>query len=65
MFHSETIGTDEARLFRSETAATRDSARRLGLVSLEQMVATTVAAIEGSPEGVRILGVPEIRTGRL
>jgi len=44
---------------------TRESARRLGLVTLEQMVATLLAAIESPPEGVRILGVPEIRAGQL
>ena len=41
--------------------STRESAQRLGLVTIEQMVATMVAAIEAPPEGVRILGVPEIR----
>jgi len=44
---------------------TRESARRLGLVTIQQMVATMVAAIEAPPEGVRILGVPEIRAGQM
>lgn len=41
--------------------ATRESARRLGLVTLEQMVAALVACVEMKPQHVRILGVPEIR----
>ena len=46
--------------------ATRESARRLGLVTLAQMVAAIVQCIERGPEGTgiqgtRILGVPEIR----
>lgn len=46
--------------------ATRESARRLGLVTLAQMVAALVQCIERGPEGTgirrtRILGVPEIR----
>ena len=45
---------------------TRESARRLGLVTLAQMVAAIVQCIERGPEGTgiqgpRILGVPEIR----
>jgi len=40
---------------------TRDSARRLGLVTLSQMIQTMVLAVERPPEGVRILEVPEIR----
>ena len=42
--------------------STRDSAERLGLVHLRDMVAALVAAIESPPaSGVRIVGVPEIR----
>jgi uncharacterized protein YbjT (DUF2867 family) len=40
---------------------TRDSALRLGLVSLSQMVAALVSAVENPVEGVRFAGVPEIR----
>jgi uncharacterized protein YbjT (DUF2867 family) len=41
--------------------ATRESAQRLGLVTLEQMVGALVRSIENPACGVRILGVPEIR----
>jgi uncharacterized protein YbjT (DUF2867 family) len=41
--------------------STRESARRLGLVTIEQMVSTLVQSIENPANGVRILGVPEIR----
>ncbi len=44
--------------------ATREGARRLGLVTAEQMIAAMVGAIERPPAGVRVLGVPEIRTAR-
>ena len=45
---------------------TRESAQRLGLVSLGNMVATLQRAIEGSPpSGVRIVEVAEIRRARL
>jgi uncharacterized protein YbjT (DUF2867 family) len=40
---------------------TRAGARRLGLVTLEQMTAALVAAVETPPTGVRIVTVPEIR----
>ena len=40
---------------------TRDSALRLGLVNLSQMVAALVSAVENPVEGVRFAGVPEIR----
>jgi uncharacterized protein YbjT (DUF2867 family) len=40
---------------------TRDSARRLGLVTLPQMVAALVGAVERPARGVRIVEVPEIR----
>ena len=41
--------------------STRESAQRLGLVTIEQMVAALVRAVENPPQGVRIWGVPEIR----
>jgi len=41
--------------------ATRAGALRLGLVKLRDMVSAMVAAIEQPPQGVRVLGVPEIR----
>jgi uncharacterized protein YbjT (DUF2867 family) len=40
---------------------TREAARRLGLVSLEQMVAALRGAVENPPEGVRVVEVPGIR----
>jgi hypothetical protein len=41
--------------------ATRQGAQRLGLVTLEHMVQALLSAIESPVEGIRILGVPEIR----
>ena len=41
--------------------STRESARRLGLVSVEQMIATMARAIADPPSGVRVWEVPEIR----
>lgn len=41
--------------------ATRDSARRLGLVTLDEMTGALVHAVENPRRGVRILEVPEIR----
>jgi len=40
---------------------TREGARRLGLVTLEQMLAALVHAVENPATGVRIVEVPEIR----
>jgi uncharacterized protein YbjT (DUF2867 family) len=40
---------------------TRESAQRLGLVKIEQMVGALVRSVENPAQGVRILGVPEIR----
>jgi uncharacterized protein YbjT (DUF2867 family) len=40
---------------------TRDSARRLGLVTVRQMVATLVNAVENPPSRERLIEVPEIR----
>jgi uncharacterized protein YbjT (DUF2867 family) len=45
--------------------ATRDTARRLGLVTLAQMVATLTDAVENPPAGIRIIEVPEIRKAAL
>ncbi|HEX8692686.1 MAG TPA: NAD(P)H-binding protein [Longimicrobium sp.] len=44
---------------------TRDGARRLGLVTLEQMVAALVEAAGNPARGVRIVPVEEIRRARL
>ena len=41
--------------------ATSEGARRLGLVTLEQMTAALIEAVEYPVEGVRVMGVPEIR----
>ena len=40
----------------------REGARRLGLVTLEQMIRALVVAVENPAQGVRVVGVPEIRT---
>ncbi|MGH9510037.1 MAG: SDR family oxidoreductase [Terriglobales bacterium] len=42
--------------------ATRASAQRLGLVTLPEMLAALVAAVEDPPAGVRIVEVPQIRS---
>ena len=44
--------------------ATRESARRLGLVSVEQMVGSLVRAVAEPTTGIRIWEVPEIRLNR-
>jgi uncharacterized protein YbjT (DUF2867 family) len=41
--------------------ATRTSARRLGLVTIGQMVRALIWAVENPPAQIRILDVPEIR----
>jgi len=41
--------------------ATRDTARRLGLVTLRQMLAALVHAVEQPAAGLRVLDVPHIR----
>lgn len=41
--------------------ATRESALRLGLVTLRQMVGAIVQAIENPPQSARVVEVPEIR----
>jgi len=43
---------------------TREGARRLGLLTVGQMVGALVASIERGPGGVRILDVPAIRAAR-
>jgi uncharacterized protein YbjT (DUF2867 family) len=43
---------------------TRDSARRLGLVTVEQMIGSLVRAVVEPPSGVRVWEVPEIRLTR-
>ncbi|HET9402926.1 MAG TPA: NAD(P)H-binding protein [Candidatus Acidoferrales bacterium] len=48
-----------------KTPTTRDSARRLGLVTREQMIAALVNAVENPPAGVKVVEVPEIRNSRL
>jgi uncharacterized protein YbjT (DUF2867 family) len=45
--------------------ATRDSARRLGLLTLDQMRAALVRAVEEPAAGIRIVEAPEIRATRL
>jgi uncharacterized protein YbjT (DUF2867 family) len=42
----------------------RESARRLGLVTLPQMLLALVRAVEAPPRGIRIWEVPEIRAAR-
>jgi len=41
--------------------ASRDTARRLGLVTIGQMLRTLAGAVENPPGGIRIVEVPEIR----
>jgi uncharacterized protein YbjT (DUF2867 family) len=43
--------------------SSRDTARRLGLVRLAQMVAALVYAVEHPPEATRVVEVPDIRRG--
>ena len=44
---------------------TRESARRLGLVTIHQMIGALINAAENSAEGVRVVEVPEIRRAAL
>lgn len=44
---------------------TRKGARRLGLVTLDQMVRTLVFAVENPSTGARLIEVPQIRTGSM
>ena len=41
--------------------ATQEGARRLGLVTLEQMLAALTCAVENPVTGIRVVDVPEIR----
>lgn len=41
---------------------TRDTARRLGLVTREQMIAALAQAVESKPDRIRIVDVPAIRS---
>jgi uncharacterized protein YbjT (DUF2867 family) len=41
--------------------STSDSARRLGLIKLPQMLNALIYSVENPPTGVRILDVPEMR----
>jgi uncharacterized protein YbjT (DUF2867 family) len=45
--------------------ATRDSARRLGLVTLNDMIASLTWAVENPAVGIRVLDVAAIRAGRV
>jgi uncharacterized protein YbjT (DUF2867 family) len=45
--------------------STRESARRLGLVTLRQMVAALVQAVERPPNGIEIVEVPAIRQAKV
>ena len=42
--------------------ATRETARRLGLVTLKEMVAALVRSVESVADGIRVLDVPSIRS---
>jgi len=44
--------------------ATREGARRLGLVTLEQMISALTVAVESPAQGRRVITVPEIRAAR-
>ena len=44
--------------------STREGARRLGLVTLEQMTSALTVAVENPTQGLRIVTVPEIRAAR-
>jgi uncharacterized protein YbjT (DUF2867 family) len=45
--------------------STRESARRLGLVTRSQMIRALVAAVELGPNGIRLIEVEQIRSGNL
>jgi len=42
---------------------TREQARRLGFVTIDEMIATLVASVENPPRGVRVIEVPEMCKG--
>ncbi|HQY57154.1 MAG: hypothetical protein WBB60_09790 [Nitrospira sp.] len=44
-----------------QVPATRDAARRLGLVTIQEMLVTMLWVIERPPSGRRVIEVPEIR----
>ncbi len=44
-------------------SSTREGARRLGLVTIDQMIGALVHAVENPVEGMSIMDVPRIRTG--
>ena len=44
---------------------TRAAALRLGLVTLDQLILALVEAVESPVQGIRIVGVPEIRSAQL
>jgi uncharacterized protein YbjT (DUF2867 family) len=46
------------------TPGLSDGAKRLGLVTLEEMIAALVAAVENPAEGIKIVDVPGIRAAR-
>ena len=48
------------RFFEKRTS-TRDSAFRLGLVTIDEMVAALVWAVENPADGIRVIDVPRIR----
>ena len=52
-------------LIAEQLSPTREGAPRLGLVTLEQMIAALVIAVESSVKGLRIVTVPDIREARL
>jgi uncharacterized protein YbjT (DUF2867 family) len=41
--------------------STRESAQRLGLITIDQMIKALVGAVENPPEQIRILDVPQMR----
>jgi len=43
--------------------STREGARRLGLVTIDQMVSALVRAVENPVSGIEIMDVPRIREG--
>jgi uncharacterized protein YbjT (DUF2867 family) len=43
----------------------RETARRLGLVTLKQMIQSLVNAVEKPAQGVRVVEVPQIRRSQL
>jgi len=51
-------------LLMEQIPATRESAQRLGLVTIERMIGALVWAVENQSQGVRILGVPDITEKR-